>query len=89
VIKQRGTVLEDVNALIDQISSITSYDIKLFSAAVIASDTVVNDVVYKKDDDRQLPNFKSMNGSSNSLLQLIIYGLDFEEKPVSYSDILK
>ena len=89
VIKQRGAVLEDVNAVIDKISSITSYNIKLFSAAVIASDTVVNDAVNKKDDDRQLPNFKSMNESSNSLLQLIIYGLDIEEKPVSYSDIQK
>jgi hypothetical protein len=82
-------VLEDVNAVVNEISSFTSYDIELFSAAVIASDTVVNDAVNKKDDDRQLPHFKSMNESSNSLLQLIIYGLDFEEKPVPYSDILK
>jgi len=86
VIKQKGSVLEDVNAVIDQISSITTYNIKLLSAAVIASDTVVNDAVNKMDD-RQLPDFKSMNESSNSLLQLIIYGLDFEEKPVPYSDI--
>jgi hypothetical protein len=89
VIRQRGSVLEDVNTLIDEISSITSYNIKLLSAAVIAGDTVVNDAINKKDDDRQLPNFRSTNESSISLLQLIIYGLDLEEKPVSYSDIQK
>ena len=89
VIRQRGSVLEDVNAVIDKISSSTTYNIKLFSAAVIANGTVVNDAVNKKDDDRQLPNFKSMKESNNSLLQLIIYGLDLEEKPVSYLDIQK
>jgi hypothetical protein len=81
-------VLEDVNAVIDKISSLTSYSIKLFSAAVIADNTV-NDAVNQKDDDRQLSNFISMKESSNSLLQLIIYGLDSKEKPVSYSDIQK
>jgi len=89
VVRQKGSVLEDVNAVIDTISSTTSYNIKLLSAAVIASDNVVNDAVHKKDDDGQLPNLKSMKESSDSLLQLIIYGLDSEEKPVSYSDIQK
>jgi hypothetical protein len=51
VIRQRGSVLEDVDAVIDEISSITSYNIKLLSATVIASNTVVNDAVNKKDDD--------------------------------------
>jgi len=77
-------VLEDVNAVIDKISSITSYSIKLLSAAVIANDTA-----NQKDDDRQLSNLISMKESSNPLLQLIIYGLDLQEKPVSYSDIQK
>lgn len=90
VIKQRGSVLEDVHALIDKISSLTSYNIKLLSAAVIASDTVGNDDVNKEEDDRQLPNFKSVKESSKSLLQLIIYGLNFDDgKPVSSSDIQK
>jgi hypothetical protein len=87
VIRQRGYVLEDVDAVIDKISSITSYNIKLISAAVIADDTVVNDAVKKKDNDGQLPNFKSMKDSSNSLLQLIVYGLDTDETPVSYLEI--
>jgi len=89
VIKQSGSVLEDVDVLIDTIASITKYDIRLLSAAVIAGDTVVNDAVNKKDDDRQLPNFESMLKSSSSLLQLIIYGLDSEEKLVPHSDIQK
>jgi hypothetical protein len=84
VIKQRGSVLEDVNALIDRISSITSYSIKLLSAAVI-----VNNTVNKTDDDKQLSNLISTKESSSPLLQLIIYGLNSEEKPVSYSDIQK
>jgi len=90
VIKQKGFVLENVNALIDTITFNTSYDIKLLSAAVIANGGgVVRDAVHKKDDDRQLPNLKSMNEPTNSLLQLIIYGLDSEEKAASYSDIQK
>ena len=89
MIKQSGSVLEDVDVLIDTIASITKYDIRLLSAAVIAGDTVVNDAVNKKDDDRQLPNFESMLKSSSTLLQLIIYGLDTEEKLVPYSDIQK
>jgi hypothetical protein len=84
VIKQRGSVLEDVNAVIDKISSTTQYNIKLLSAAVIANDTV-----NKKVEDRQLSNLISTKESSNTLLQLIIYGLDLEEKPVAYSDIQK
>jgi hypothetical protein len=86
VIKQTGSVLEDVNDVIDKISSITGYSITFLSAAVISNDNVVHDAVNKKDDDRQLPNLKSMKESSNSLLQLVIYGFD-SEKLVSYTDI--
>jgi hypothetical protein len=80
VIRQTGSVLEDVDAVIKEISSITEYNIKLLSAAVIANDT--------DDDGRQLHNVKSVKESSNSLLQLIIYGLH-EAKPVAYSSIEK
>jgi len=89
VVTKKGSVLEDVNAVIDTISSDTRYNIKLLSAAVIANGTVVGDGVHKKDDDRQLPNLKATKDSTSSLLHLIIYGLDHEEKPVSYSDIQK
>jgi hypothetical protein len=81
VIRQTGSVLEDVDAVIEKISSITKYNIKLLSAAVIASDI--------EDDDRQLRDVKSLRESSNSLLQLIIYGLNREEEPIHYSDIKK
>lgn len=81
VIRQTGSVLEDVDAVIEKISSITEYNIKLLSAAVIASDI--------EDDDRQLRDVKSLRESSNSLLQLIIYGLNREEEPIHYSDIKK
>jgi hypothetical protein len=87
VVRRKGSVLEDVDAVIDELSSVTSFNIKLLSAAVIASDNVVNDAIKKKDDDGQLPNFKSMKDSSKSLLHLIIYGLDTDEKPLSYSAI--
>jgi hypothetical protein len=90
LVRQTGSVLEDVNAVMDKISDMSKYNIKLFSAAVIADDTVVKDAVHKKDDDRQLTNLKSMDESTSSLLQLIIYGLDnVEGKPVSNSDIQK
>ena len=89
VIRQAGSVLEDVNAVINKITNLAHCNIKLLSSAVIASDTVRNDAVNKKVDDRQLPNFKSMKESKNSLLQLVVYGLDNQTKPVSYSDIKK
>jgi hypothetical protein len=88
-------VLEDVDAVIKKISSITRYNIKLLSAAVIASDTDYGDDDDDDDDDddgagdRKLNNFKSRRESSHSLLQLIIYGLDNKEKPLHYSDIQK
>jgi hypothetical protein len=88
VVKKRGSVLEDTDALLQKISSITKYNIKLLSAAVIASD----DVDYDEGDDDDVGNIdrqldKSTRHPSNSLLQLVIYGLNSQEEPLKYSDI--
>lgn len=89
VVKKRGSVLEDTDVVLQKISSITKYNIKLLSAAVIASDDVAYDEGDDDDDvgsiDRQLD--KSTRNPSNSLLQLVIYGLNSREEPLDYSDI--
>jgi hypothetical protein len=93
VIRKTGSVLEDTDAVLQKISSITKYKIKLLSAAVIASDDVdVDDDDDDDDDDdndgnidRQLD--KSTRNSSSSLLRLVIYGLNSREEPLNYLDI--
>jgi hypothetical protein len=86
VIKKRGSVLEDTDAVLQKISSITKYNIKSLSAAVIVSDDPP--VAAADDDDstdRQLA--KSTKYLNSSVLQLVIYGLNSQEEPIDYSDI--
>jgi hypothetical protein len=89
VIKKRGSVLEDTDVVLQKISSITKYNIKSLSTAVIASGDVVDD--YDDDDvgdgnvDRQL--VKSTRNLSSSVLQLVIYGLNSQEELLDNSDI--
>jgi hypothetical protein len=81
VIKVAESVLEDTDAILQKISSVTEFNIKSLSAAVIATD----------DDtgDRQLGNFKSTRNSGGSLLQLVVYGLNSREELVPSSDIIR
>lgn len=88
VVKKRGSVLEDTDTVLQKISSITKYNIKLLSAAVIARD----DIDYDEDGDDDVGNIhrqlgKSTRNPSNSLLRLVIYGLNSREEPLDYSDI--
>jgi hypothetical protein len=84
-----GSLLEDKDAVLQKISSITKYNIKLLSAAVIASgdDYDDDDNGDNDSDDRKLDNFRSTRNSSGSLLQLVIYGLNNNEQLLNYKDI--
>lgn len=88
VVKKRGSVLEDIDTVLQKLSSVTNYNIKLLSAAVIARD----DIDYDEGGDDDVGNIhrqlgKSTRNPSNSLLQLVIYGLNSREEPLDYSDI--
>jgi hypothetical protein len=82
VIKVAGSVLEDTDAVLQKLSSITNCKIKSLSAAVTASDDDIVD-----DDNRQLSKFKSARDSGTYLLQLVIYGLNSREELLYSSDI--
>jgi hypothetical protein len=88
VIKKRGSVLEDTDAVLQKISSVTKYNIKSLSAAVIASDDDDDDDEDDDDDgniDRQA--VKSTRNLSSSVLQLVIYGLNSQKELLDHSDI--
>ncbi|XP_021934572.1 uncharacterized protein LOC110837076 isoform X2 [Zootermopsis nevadensis] len=83
VVKVAESILEDTNAILQKISSITEYNVKSLSAAVIADDD-------DDDDDtsyRQLGNLKSTRNSGGSILWLVVYGLNSREELVHSSDI--
>jgi hypothetical protein len=92
VIKKRGSVLEDTDAVLQKISSITKYNIKSLSAAVIATDDDDDDGDDDDvDDDGNIDRqaVKSTKNLSSSVLQLVLYGLNSQEELLDHSDIKK